>query len=573
MTRIVSESVSYYNPDLPSLAMALTRLEAMPDETPARIQRVRAAVASFVRLMNKPADEIPAHAPFLRQQFTRFKSNPMGLSEKSIANCKTEIRYLVKTTCEQAGRSALKPLTPEWATLRDRIPEQPSLWKVSKLMAYCSAAGISPDDVTDDTIADFLAALSAAGDIDKPERYLRTVVNVWNRLGDIMPDWPQHKLTLPPTKRRGWTIAPADFPASFRADVDLWEKRLTVVDPEAEDGPIRPLRPASVLAHRHHLFKAATALVMSGRAIETITGLKVLVDIDAFKTILRFLRERRGGEPSDAICGVGMTLKAVARHFFKTTDVKQLQQMARICANYKAQTTGGKSKNRERLERFEDERLMAALLHLPSRLLEEAGRPRTTKRDAVRLAQVAIAIEIELHAPLRLSNLVALNLGTNIQAVIVNGETRWIMRFEHSETKNRSNLNYELPAEAVKFVTKAMKLYDQKNGWLFPGRSKHKQPSALGNQISQEVERHLNVPFNTHVMRGLVATAQVKDNDGGGFEMARAMLGDRSDRVVREHYTKAAERTLIARAQATIQRARIRTAPLAPARTATRKAV
>jgi len=36
--------------------------------------------------------------------------------------------------------------------------------------------------------------------------------------------------------------------------------------------------------------------------------------------------------------------------------------------------------------------------------------------------------------------------------------------------------------------------------------------------------------------------------------------------VIRRHYTPAAERRLIAKAQDTIQRVRIRTAPLAPSR-------
>ena len=84
--------------------------------------------------------------------------------------------------------------------------------------------------------------------------------------------------------------------------------------------------------------------------------------------------------------------------------------------------------------------------------------------------------------------------------------------------------------------------------------------------MKQEIERRLGVPFNIHLFRGLGATTQVRENDNG-FEIARAMLGDRSDRVIRSHYTPAAERHLIAKAQETIQRVRIRTAPLVPSRT------
>jgi hypothetical protein len=120
-----------------------------------------------------------------------------------------------------------------------------------------------------------------------------------------------------------------------------------------------------------------------------------------------------------------------------------------------------------------------------------------------------------------------------------------------------------LPAAAVRRIQQAFRFYDQTDGWIFPGRKgSHKQTSLLGKQVKQEVERRLGKPFNIHLFRGLEATTQVKENDNG-FEIARAMLGDRSDRVIRSHYTPAAERHLIAKAQETIQRMRIRTAPIA----------
>ena len=81
--------------------------------------------------------------------------------------------------------------------------------------------------------------------------------------------------------------------------------------------------------------------------------------------------------------------------------------------------------------------------------------------------------------------------------------------------------------------------------------------------MKREVEHRLGVRFNIHMFRGLGASMQVKENDNG-FEIGRAMLGDRSDRVIRSHYTPTAERHLIAKGQETIRRVRIRTAPLVP---------
>ena len=101
-------------------------------------------------------------------------------------------------------------------------------------------------------------------------------------------------------------------------------------------------------------------------------------------------------------------------------------------------------------------------------------------------------------------------------------------------------------------------------GFSRVGRASHKQTSLFGKQVKQEVERRLGVPFNIHLFRGLNATTQVKENVNG-FEIGRAMLADRSDSVIRTYYTSTAERHLIADAQETIQRVRIRTAPLVDA--------
>jgi hypothetical protein len=161
---------------------------------------------------------------------------------------------------------------------------------------------------------------------------------------------------------------------------------------------------------------------------------------------------------------------------------------------------------------------------------------------------------------------VSLNLQRNIQQVTLKGDRRWIIRFDRHETKNRSLITHELPGASVKLIERAFKFYSCTDGWLFPGsKGTHKEPSGFGVQIKQEVERRLNHPFNVHLFRGLAATTQIRENVNG-FELARALLGDRSDKVIRAHYTSTAEQHLIRKAQETIQRVRIRTAPLAPGR-------
>jgi hypothetical protein len=59
---------------------------------------------------------------------------------------------------------------------------------------------------------------------------------------------------------------------------------------------------------------------------------------------------------------------------------------------------------------------MSALLHLPARLFAEAKAAGPTRRRKQR-GQMTIAIEILTFAPMRIANLVSLQLGVNFRRV------------------------------------------------------------------------------------------------------------------------------------------------------------
>lgn len=556
----------FRDPSIPSLAEALRQFEGLADESDSRKTRVRAAVAMFGRVMNKPTTDIPAQPNFVMHEFTRIKKRPVGLAAKSLANCKSEMRYLMERCGLATSRSRFRSLSPEWAALRDQLEER-QYWKLSRFAAFCSGAGKLPVEVDEGLVDRFREALVASGDVDGPEQKVRDAIRAWNVIAGL-PGRDLLMLHLPPAAIPRWTVEPEKFPAGFQEDVAQWLSNLAHVDPEAEDGPVRALRPDSLKSYRHLVFKAATALVHSGRPIEAITSLRPLVEIDGFTSLLRYLRERHGGKPTLALQGLAVVLKSIARKHLKLGE-DHVNRMSRICKNYVIEEH--ETRTHTRLMEFEDEELLAKMLHLPQALLEEASNSKTPAKTAKVLAQIAIAVEIEWQIPFRLKNLNALKLGENIQVVRVGGQPRWIVRFGANETKNRKNLVRELPTESVKFIERAMALYTQHNGYLFPGsKGGAKDRTLLGRQIKEVVEDRLGVPFHAHMMRGLVATMQVKERDGG-FEHARAALGDSDDRVVRRHYTSTAEQHLVRKAQTTIQTVRLRTASLVQPNAKTKK--
>ena len=326
-----------------------------------------------------------------------LKHRPTGLTPKSIANCKTELRHLVRTLYGRGRRSHLRAAVPEWIALRDALPDERWGWKLSRFMGLASAEGITPQQVDDAFVATFRAAILESGEVPRPEQHVRQAMRTWNRVAERLPELGLTPLAIPPRRRPGWTIEPARFPACFQRQVDGWTERLSKVDPEAEDGRVRALRPASLLFHRHNLYKAASALVFTGHPIDDVTLLASVVEFNRFKIIMKYLRERQGGQPSSALLGVAHVLKSVAWHHVKVGDA-ELNRMKGLCANYQVDDSG-RSKSHDRLVNFEDDRLLGALVHLPGRLLDEAESPKTSQRRKRLLAQVAVAIEIELIAP------------------------------------------------------------------------------------------------------------------------------------------------------------------------------
>jgi hypothetical protein len=69
--------------------------------------------------------------------------------------------------------------------------------------------------------------------------------------------------------------------------------------------------------------------------------------------------------------------------------------------------------NRTRLRPLDDRGNIIALLKLPDELMRQARRHRNLQRGAVR-AQLALVVEVLLMAPIRMSNLVKLDIERNL---------------------------------------------------------------------------------------------------------------------------------------------------------------
>ena len=112
---------------------------------------------------------------------------------------------------------------------------------------------------------------------------------------------------------------------------------------------------------------------------------------------------------------------------------------------------------------------------MPGRLFDEASAERDAPIQAAVKAQIALAIQILLIAPMRLANLAALNLEQNV--VRVSGtEPTYHLVIPPEEVKNEEPLEYPVPKVVNEMLRTYLavsrpRLVPTASRWLFPGES------------------------------------------------------------------------------------------------------
>ena len=153
----------FCHPNQPTLQDALEALRDGAIAAP-RVAGTRAAVASFARLMQRPAAELPAHQGFIIRQMRRLRRQPTGLSPKTLSNTRSGLLYLVKMVVGRGSRSALA-LSEAWAGFRSTLSPDPAWWSLSRFGGFSSRQDVEPSGVDDTHIRRFLEALKQSGEV------------------------------------------------------------------------------------------------------------------------------------------------------------------------------------------------------------------------------------------------------------------------------------------------------------------------------------------------------------------------------------------------------------------------
>ena len=267
-------------------------------------------------------------------------------------------------------------------------------------------------------------------------------------------------------------------------------------------------------------------------SVETLRSLADLVAPPTVKAILEAYLAAYNGKATVFIANLAGALASIARVWCKRPE-PELAQLRRFCKRLDRQRPKGLTeKNMAVIRQVLDERTWRRVQDLPTRLMNEALEETAAFHRAAVNAQIAVAIQILIVAPLRMSNLATISFDENLlRPPGPNGPTHLVI--PDYDVKNGVPLEYPLPDK----VSRMIDIYCSRfrhhlrgsNGpWLFPGKiGGHKGPEPLSRQISERLWKECGVKMTPHQFRHAAAAIILKHNPGN-YELVRRILGHKN---------------------------------------------
>lgn len=357
-----------------------------------------------------------------------------------------------------------------------------------------------------------------------------------------------------------YTLPIACYPPSLIADVEKFRQRLEGGGTRSlytADGTASPkLRPVSVKNRLQAVLMALAALVQSGIRPEDIPLLADIIRLDRMQTILDWHWHRAGCKVTGNVGAIAETLRIIAKYHVGLTGEALKEAVAITKAAKPKKRSRMTAKNESRLAQFDDETTLAMTLHLareelmPLAAALKKGREETAPRprDAAWIASLAIAIEILLYCPMRLTNLTNLRLGTEIVCIGTGKQRYTHFRIEGDLTKNQEPLLWKINARLSAMIDTVVTEYRGVIGgatsdYLFAGRDhddRSRSASGLGTAITRAF-REYGIELNPHLFRALSGKL-ILDENIGAIEEVRQLLGHRTFATAMEYYISADSR-------------------------------
>jgi Phage integrase family len=373
------------------------------------------------------------------------------------------------------------------------------------------------------------------------DRSGRRLVRAWNSNVGNIRGWPVRWLREPavkPTTDLPWE----EFPEGLRRDVDQYLQGLTRVRRGRSGRRIRPLQPSTIRQRRMELTAAARMAVRTGVAIGDLNSLSALLSPDVVEKILDAYWAKNGETPKAFTIDLACRFVAIARET-KCIDDASCERLDQMRRDLEDKRRGGfTEKNTSLIRQVLTPGVWSRVVKLPQELMSTARSQRSSAPvKAAITAQLAVAIAVLSVAPVRLANLVAIRLGTNLIKPGGPDSNYWLTFPDH-DVKNRVRLEYPLEQYLTRIIDeyvhdfRPIVLRGRNDDWLFPGQRGGAKASILfSGQITQRIYQKTGLRMTVHQFRH-AAGALILQRRPGEYELVRQLLGHRNVQTTMNSY-------------------------------------
>ncbi|WPB85960.1 tyrosine-type recombinase/integrase [Sediminicoccus rosea] len=547
--------------DLPTIAEALNRISTDAGFSDSRRRQLRSALQALARLQGQPPESLVLHPQKSLALLERASPAELGLKSAATLNgYRSNLRAILRRFGLLKGREALAPVEdPAWVALLERLPQEGHDFdRLKAFVNWLARQGVAPAETSQDHLAAYALEREVSRGGNKQTDHMRRVVGLWRRAARTIEGWPQAGLANPNPRQMS---LPFDaYPAPLEKEVetylcdirtagDIWSEDEPEDEPVITFRKVLPKQPRSARTVRTRRYGVRALLWgahQAGVPMEQLNSLRVILSPKVFRRSFSWHMARKGIQDKKFddhlmsmvatifsvanYCGVDGEERAELKAFFKKVAVTERR-------------TGLIDRHERILERLEDPRILAMFLKLPMQIMHNARRlrdgwskgkvtqaPRPV--EAAWLASIAAAVEIELHAPVRITDLTTMRLGQELRLPAeASPEASGSFHFART-SKTGQGLQMPIRPETRRLLKEYLDdfrplLPNANSQWVFPGKpgpAKPRDIQAFGTTITETIADVLGFRVNPHAFR-VIAGALILKRDPHAIDDVRAILG------------------------------------------------
>jgi hypothetical protein len=402
--------------------------------------------------LDRPAETIPARLVAIRIALGLLHHARLGVTAKTLANHRANVRAALQWFRREQGSPARGlPLSPEWERLRNRISNKGQRARLSGMMRFCSAKGILPSAVEDAGVGSYMHYRRENTAMPANTMAHRSIARTWNVCRVKVEGWPQITLTEPPLRASegpSWE----SFPERLRQDIDDYIATLQQKRRGRNGKRIRANKPSSIKTRRAELVAMARMAVRQGVKTEDLSSLAKLLHPDVVERVIEAYWAANGEEPSVYTIDLAWKLLMMARATgcLDQGDLERLDEIRADLEHYRR--LGLTPKNMQLVRQVLTDGVWNEVVSLPYVLMAEArsAKDHAPVKAAV-TAQLAVAIAILTHAPIRLTNLISIRLDDNLIKPGGFNSPYWL-KFARYDVKNHIDLDFAFDQQLTKLI-------------------------------------------------------------------------------------------------------------------------